>query len=175
MKKYRKRFLAMFLTLAMVFTLLPATGVNATGEGETATGTTQTIKCTKFVQAGANGDQVGTDGKKAAIIGVNNSTGNGDEKSAARVEGETAIGSTEVGSSRVAAMGFQLPGKKTSDDQAGIDPELISRAEVTITIWDGNENLGGDKKTKAAIFQVDSAKYEGMKLEILMLFIVCRQ
>ena len=100
----------------MVFTLLPAAGVNAAVEREFTEIEPLVINCSKFVQAGANGDQTGTDGKKAAIIGVNEGSGNGDEKSAARVEGETAIGNTQVGSSRVAAMGFQLPGKKTSDD-----------------------------------------------------------
>ena len=165
MKKYKKRFLAILLTFAMMFTLFPATGANAAVESEPAVIEPLVIQSSKFVQAGSNGDQVGTNGKKAAMIGVKGVTGDGNEKSAARVEGETAIGNTEVGSSRVAAMGFELPGKKTSDDQAEIDPDLIDLAEVTITIWDGNENLGGNMKTKAAIFQVESAKYNGMKDE----------
>ena len=34
MKKYKKRFLAILLTFAMIFTLFPATGANAAFEPE---------------------------------------------------------------------------------------------------------------------------------------------
>ncbi len=158
-KKLAKQCMAAFLSFTMMFSVFPTSAVNAAGEGETTVGTTQTIACSKFVQAGTNGDKVGTDDKKAVMIGMSVEAGNGDEKAAAYVEGQTAIGKNKVGSNRVAAMGFELPKNKISDSEAGIDPELISSAELTLTLCDGNDTLNTDKKTKAAIFQVDSAQY----------------
>ncbi len=158
-KKLAKQCMAAFLSFTMMFSVFPTSAVNAAGEGETTVGTTETIACSKFVQAGINGDKTGTGEKKAAMIGTNELTTTGSEKAAARVEGETAIGQNNVGSTRVAAMGFELPKNKVSDSEAGIDPELISSAELTLTVYDGNDTANGGKKTKAAIFQVDSDKY----------------
>lgn len=158
-KKLAKQCMAAFLSFTMMFSVFPTSAVNAAGEGETTVGTTQTIACSKFVQAGINGDKTGTGEKKAAMIGTKELTTTGSEKAAARVEGETAYGSNNVLSTRVAAMGFVLPKNKISDSEAGIDPEQISRAELTITVQDGNNTLSDGKKTKAAIFQVDSEKY----------------
>lgn len=162
MKQYLKRYLAMILTFAMVITMVPTSVAYAAGEGEAAGNTTQ-IECSKFVRAGSIGEKTGTDNKKATLIGTDAPTTEGSEKAAARVEGETAISVNNVGSTRVAGMGFELPGKKTTDDQGGIEPELISRAELTITVYDGNDTANSGKKTKAAIFQVDSEKYAGMQ------------
>ena len=138
-KKLAKQCMAAFLSFTMMFSVFPTSAVNAAGEGETTVGTTQTIACSKFVQAGINGDKTGTGEKKAAMIGTNELTTTGSEKAAARVEGETAIGQNNVGSTRVAAMGFELPKNKVSDSEAGIDPELISSAELTLTVYDGKD------------------------------------
>lgn len=162
-KKLAKQCMAAFLSFTMMFSVFPTSAVNAAGEGETTVGTTQTIACSKFVQAGKNGDATGTGGKKAAMIGTSALTTTGSEKAAARVEGETAYGSNTVLSTRVAAMGFELPKNKVSDSEAGIDPELISSAELTITVKDGNDTVKEGKKTKAAIFQVDSAQYDQLE------------
>lgn len=160
MKQYAKRCLAWVLSIAMAVTVLPAASVQA--EGETI-GTTQTINCGKFVRAGSTSEKKGTENKIATLIGTSAVTNEGSNKAAAYVADETAKGSVMIGSTRVAAMGFQLPKKKTTDDQGGIDPELISHAEVTITIFDGNDTLKQGKETKAAIFQVDADKYNGLK------------
>ena len=162
-KKLAKQCMAAFLSFTMMFSLFPTSAVNAAGEGETTVGTTQTIECSKFVQAGTNGDVTGTDSKKAAMIGTGEASTEGSEKAAAYVEGQTAIQKQTVGSTRVAAMRFELPKNKVSDSEAGIDPEQIGHAELTITVQDGNNTLNSGKKTKAAIFQVDSAQYD--KLE----------
>lgn len=162
-KKLAKQCMAAFLSFTMMFSVFPTSAVNAAGEGETRVGSTQTIECSKFVQAGKNGDATGTGGKKAAMIGTSALTTTGSEKAAARVEGETAYGSNTVLSTRVAAMGFELPKNKVSDSEAGIDPELISSAELTITVKDGNDTVKEGKKTKAAIFQVDSAQYDQLE------------
>lgn len=162
-KKLAKQCMAAFLSFTMMFSVFPTSAVNAAGEGETTVGTTTAVECSKFVRAGSLDQVDGTNGKKAIMIAVAGDSRNaqGSAEGAAMIAGETGGGGAGLGSTRVAAMGFQLPGKKTTDDQGGIDPELINHAEVTIVVNKAHGNLGSGN-TKAAIFQVASEKYDGL-------------
>ncbi len=152
MKQYIKRYLAVIMAVAMVVSLLPASMAEAAGGTARAAGTTSTINCSKFVRAGAESKQTGTDNAEAYLVGTANNNATGDQTAAAGVLNETYKGGTvNVGSSRVAAMGFELP--------TNMDPELVLEATVTITVSDGNDTLKAGKESKAAIFQVDSSKY----------------
>lgn len=154
MKQCVKRYLAVILTLAMVFTMIPSTVVRAEGEEGGTVGTVQTVKADKFVIAGSeSGNPTDT-----VLIGTNTTSETGDEKSAAMIGDKTAIlgsGDRVIGSSRVGAFSFALP--------KGIDTELIANATVAITVYDGNGNMRSrNQKTKAALFQVDQEKYAGL-------------
>ncbi len=164
MKQYVKRCLAFVLSFAMTATMLPSSPVQAAGEEQQAIGTTQTINCGKFVRAGAfSGKPENKEATAASIlIGTKNTNAAGNQEAAAYVNQETATASKNIGGNRVAAMAFELPAKKVSDSEGGIDPDLISHAEAVVTIFDGNDQLQGGVQTKAAIFQVDAAKYAGL-------------
>ena len=56
MKQCVKRYLAVILTLAMVFTMIPSTLVRAEGEEGGVVGTTQTVKASKFVVSGGQSE-----------------------------------------------------------------------------------------------------------------------
>ncbi len=153
MKQYVKRCLAFLLSFAVAVTMLPASPVFA-ADGERALGATQTIDCGKFVRAGSIDQVDGLDGKKATFIAVagDKMSATGNEAGAAG-DSETGNGGSGLGSSRVAAMGFELPG--------GIDPQFISHAELAITVNKCHTHLGSGS-TKAAIFQVASTQYDAM-------------
>ena len=154
MKQCMKRYLALILTFAMVFTMLPSTLVRAEGEGGTV-GVTQTVKASKFVVAGSEGIKDGTNGAKSYLIGTSEITETGNEKAAAYVADETGKGRNQVGSCRVAGLGFALP--------QGLDAESIANASVEITIFDGNDVLNNGMETKAGLFRVAAEKYEGLQ------------
>ena len=154
MKQCMKRYLALILTFAMVFTMLPSTLVRAEGEGGTV-GVTQTVKASKFVVAGSEGIKDGTNGAKSYLIGTSEITETGNEKAAAYVADETGKGRNQVGSCRVAGLGFALP--------QGLDAESIANASVEITIFDGNDVLNSGMETKAGLFRVAADKYEGLQ------------
>ncbi len=155
MKKYKKRFLAILLTFAMIFTLFPATGANAAFEPEPTVVEPLVIKNSKFV---ASGDQGGTD---TWLIATNEISDNGTEKAAAFIMNETATEHQGVlGSTRIGAMAFSLPENGlTTPEEGKINPELIVGATVTIHVTGCNKNIG-DRKTKAGLFQVPVNYYD---------------
>lgn len=174
MKRNVKQYLAALLTAAMVVTALPLSVVKAAGGGDVAAGGTAEMtldgpvtveeSCVKFVKAGTVGTRDDdTDSVKSVLVGTNNYNSDGNEKAAARIDGVTAKGTTNLGSTRVAAMAFELPEKAASGDSpAAVDPDLIVHAEVAITVFDGNQNLNNGVETKAAVFQVDASKFDGL-------------
>lgn len=157
MKQFVKRSLAWMLSFAMAVTMLPASLAQAAEEQKTI-GTTRTVSSSKIVDAGTRGEKRGTDNAMSILIGSNERTVTGTEKSAAFVDGVTGKGNQMVGSSRVAAMAFDLSSALTGDNGA-VDPEQISKAIVTIIVSDGNDRLNNGCDTKAALFQVDSGRY----------------
>ncbi len=155
MRHQVRRCLAAFVAIAMAFTMFPASFVQAAEPGEGASvEITQDINSSKYVIAGSESKKVGTDGCNSYLVGTNASSAEGTEKAAASVEGETTKGNKLIGSARVAAMAFDLP--------QGMDAATVSKATVTVTIFDGNDQLDGGAETKAALFQVAADKYEGL-------------
>ena len=156
MKQLKQRFLAMFLTLAMVFTLLPAAGANAAVEPELTVIEPLVIKNSKFVASGA---QSGTD---TWLIATNQKSTNGTETSAAFIKDETATEAAgELGSTRVGAMAFSLPDKElTTPEEGKVNPELIVGATVTIHVKGCNKDNMGTRKTKAGLFRVPVSYYD---------------
>lgn len=150
MKQYMKRYLALILTFAMVFTMLPSTLVRAEGEGGTV-GVTQTIAASKFVASGGQSDQ------NNHLIATNENGTDGTSLSAAYIAGETASSAEGgLGSARVGGIAFELPGN--------IDAASISKAVVTINVSDVNENLG-ERWVKAGLLSVDASHYDTMVSE----------
>lgn len=150
MKQYMKRYLALILTFAMVFTMLPSTLVRAEGEGGTV-GVTQTIAASKFVASGGQSDQ------NNHLIATNENGTDGMSLSAAYIAGETASSAEGgLGSARVGGIAFELPGN--------IDAASISKAVVTINVSDVNENLG-ERWVKAGLLSVDASHYDTMVSE----------
>ncbi|MEY8515808.1 Ig-like domain-containing protein [Lachnospiraceae bacterium 29-84] len=157
MKQSLKRYLAMLLTFAMVFTMIP-TSFAIAAEGEE--GTTQTIAASKFV---ASGGQGGIPEKTYLIAVTGELSSEGNDQGAAYVSGETASsGKTVLGSTRVAAMGFEL-----TDAVKNMDPNTISNATVTIYVDSVDRNMSNPDEfwTKAGLFAVDASKYEGLSNE----------
>lgn len=163
MKQRVTRYLAVILAFAMIVTALPASAVYA-ADGDAQGGlSTAVLACAKFVRAGAESLKEGTDGAKAYLVGTGNYNDTGNEKAAARVEGQTAKGAVNLGGTRVAAMGFDLQSQNVSgNDPQEFQANLISRAELEITIFDGNDTLKEGKETKAAVFQVAADKFDGL-------------
>ena len=159
MKQYFKRYLSLLLTFAMLFTMVPTSVVSAAGEGETVVGTTTNITCSKFVASGGQSQE------GVWLIATNNNGTNGSATEAAYVAGETANKKEGgLGSARVGGMAFKLPTNADVTGASGtVDPDLISKAVVTVNVTDVNENMGTDKWTKAGLFSVDSSCYDTMK------------
>ncbi len=156
MNKYKKRFLAILLTFAMIFTLFPATGANAAFEPEPIVVESLEIKNSKFVASGA---QNSTD---TWLIATTENGTNGTEKSAAFIKDETASEAKGgLGSTRVGAMAFSLPEKElTTPEEGKINPELIIGATVTIHVKSCNKDNMGSRKTKAGLFRVPVSYYD---------------
>jgi len=151
MKHQVKRYLAALLAFVMVFTMFPASIAQAAGTEETSLEVTKAYRCSKYALAGSESKIVGTGGAESFLVGTNESTTEGTEKAAAFVDGETGKGNQNVGSARVAAMAFELP---------QLDAAKVSKATVTITIFDGNDRLSNGTETKAALFQVAAGQYD---------------
>ncbi len=161
MKQCVKRYLAVILTLAMVFTMIPSTLVRAEGEEGGVVGTTQTVKASKFVSHNG-GNQTGENVGSYFVSVQDNSkypTTVGDKFGAAYREGETASSAKSTcGNLRVAGLGFEL-----SNEVKALDTDLIEKAVLTINVPNvSNLETKHERWTKAGLLSVDASKYAEM-------------
>ncbi|MCI8491346.1 MAG: hypothetical protein HFJ04_14115 [Lachnospiraceae bacterium] len=149
MKQRFRRYLAMFLSVAMVFTMLPASAAMA---DEAAGGTAlEPIAASKFV---ASGDQ--TDENSWLIATTGNGSTSGNNTAAAFVENETASKAEGgLGSARMGGLAFKLPDMLT-------DPEAVIAATVSMDVTNVNTDNMGSNWTKLGLFQVDASCYAQM-------------
>lgn len=149
MKQKFRRYLAMFLSVAMVFTMLPASVAMA---DEAAGGTAlEPIAASKFVASGGQ-----TDENSWLIATTGNGSTSGNNTAAAFVENETASKAEGgLGSARMGGLAFKLPDMLT-------DPEAVIAATVSMDVTNVNTDNMGSNWTKLGLFQVDASCYAQM-------------
>lgn len=165
MKQRFRRYLAMFLSVAMVFTMLPASVAMAdeAAGGEpagvvTPASPTTPVTALEPVTAkffGASGTQ--SEENSWLIATTGNGSATGTKTAAAYVKDETASSNAGgLGSARMAGMVFELPNE--------LDESVsIAKATVTMKTTGANQNLG-DNWTKLGLFQVAANAFDNMNV-----------
>lgn len=155
MRIYTKKILSIFLALAMLLTMFPASAVKAEE-------TTQTVACSKVA---ASGGQSGIPENTYLVAVGGEGTGTsttGSNAGAAYISGETASSSSTIlGGARRAGIGFDLSEFDIEN------PDLISNAAVTINVQSVNGNMEDSSKfwTKAGLFAVDASYYDNISAD----------